>query len=110
MVEDAIEESLEYRIFRKAAKEFKNKNMLNSGCAYDLDNYKTAAYFYEKAFEVAPNNGEKLSSLEGLASCYWNMEDKAKWCEVKEKQLELLNKQDQPRLKEWIEKERNLIQ
>lgn len=97
-VKNVKDQNALYSSYREMARAYKKKNLLLSGYAYDSKNYAQAAEYYYKAFENAADAGNKLSSLDGAASMYWNLGNKDKWCEVRLKQIELLSDKDKTRL------------
>ena len=74
------------------------KNLLGSGYPYDAKNYEMAADYYLKAFDKAPDSGTKLSSLDGAASMFWNLDQMQNWCRVRLQQAELLSDKDKTRI------------
>lgn len=87
-----------YMAYRETARAYKKKNLIMSNYPYDSQNYIEAADYYLKASEVAPDDGRKLSSLDGAASMYWNLDNKTKWCKVKLQQAEIISDKDKTRL------------
>lgn len=57
-----------------------------------------AADYYLKAFDKAPDSGTKLSSLDGAASMFWNLDQMQNWCRVRLQQAELLSDKDKTRI------------
>ena len=90
--------NITYEAYRYIARGYKNKNLLGSGCAYDSKNYEMAADYYLKAFDKAPDSGTKLSSLDGAASMFWNLDKMQDWCKIRIKQAELLSDKDKTRI------------
>ena len=80
------------------ARAYKKKNLIQSNYPYDSQNYAEAAAYYLKAAEAAPDAGRKLSSLDGAASMYWNLDDKKQWCRVKLQQVPSVSDKDKTRL------------
>lgn len=95
---NANDRNIIYEAYRYIARNYKNKNLLGSGYAYDSKNYELAADYYLKAFEKAPDNGTKLSSLNGAASMFWNLDKMQEWCQTRIKQAELLSEKDKTRI------------
>lgn len=87
-----------YVVYREAARAYKKKNLILSNYPYDSQNHVEAAEYYIKAYESAPDEGRKLSSLDGAASMYWNLDKKDKWCKVKLKQADIISNKDKTRL------------
>ena len=87
-----------YNIYRETARAYKKKNLIQSNYPYDVQNYAEAAVYYLKAAEKAPEAGQKLSSLDGAASMYWNLDDKEQWCRVKLQQISIVSNKDKTRL------------
>lgn len=89
---------MRYGAYREIARAYKKKNLVQSNYPYDSQNYIEAAEYYLKASKTAPNDGRKLSSLDGAASMYWNLDDKSQWCKVKLQQAEVISDKDKTRL------------
>ena len=87
-----------YNAYRETARAYKKKNLIQSNYPYDSQNYAEAAAYYLKAAEAAPDAGRKLSSLDGAASMYWNLDDKKQWCRVKLQQVPSVSDKDKTRL------------
>lgn len=87
-----------YNAYRETARAYKKKNLIQSNYPYDSQNYAEAAAYYLKAAETAPDAGRKLSSLDGAASMYWNLDDKKQWCRVKLQQVPSVSDKDKTRL------------
>lgn len=87
-----------YNIYRETARAYKKKNLIQSDYPYDSRNYAEAAVYYLKAAETAPDAGRKLSSLDGAAAMYWNLDDKKRWCQVKLRQVPVVSDKDKTRL------------
>ena len=83
-----------YNAYRETARAYKKKNLIQSNYPYDSQNYAEAAAYYLKAAETAPDAGRKLSSLDGAASMYWNLDDKKQWCRVKLQQIPSVSDKD----------------
>lgn len=96
-----------YGTYRETARAYKKKNLIQSNYPYDSENYAEAAEYYIKAYENAPDDGRKLSSLDGAASMYWNLDKKEKWCKVKLKQAEVISNKDKTRLYMDVARETN---
>ena len=95
---NANDRNIIYEAYRSIARCYKNKNLLGSGYPYDAKNYEMAADYYLKAFDKAPDSGTKLSSLDGAASMFWNLDQMQNWCRVRLQQAELLSDKDKTRI------------
>ncbi len=88
---------VEYLCYREIARAKRKMNEVGSGYHFDMKNYYESADYYHRAFELADSSAEKLSSLDGEASCYWNLGNKQKWCDVKEQQIDFISEKDKVR-------------
>lgn len=104
---DSNDKEMLYGSYRETARAYKKKNLIQSPYPYDSQNYIEAAEYYLKAYENAPDDGRKLSSLDGAASMYWNLDDKDKWCKVKLKQAAVISDKDKTRLYMDVARETN---
>ena len=89
---------VEYLCYREIARARRKMNEIGSGYRFDMKNYQESARYYHKAFELAVTQEEKLTSLDGEASCYWNLGNKQKWCDVKEQQIDYINEKDRVKM------------
>ncbi len=101
MTDKGISCDVEYLCYREIARARRKMNEIGSGYHFDMKNYHESARYYHKAFELAATPEEKLTSLDGEASCYWNLGNKQKWCDVKEQQIDYISEKD--RLKTVLE-------
>lgn len=101
--EDGTAYDIEYYSYREIARAKRKMNEVGSGYQFDMKNFEAAAAYYRQAYALAPNAAEKISSLEGEASCFWNLGNKQKWADIKEEQLPYLDEKSRQYAETQIE-------